>query len=159
MFIIKLCQPKEEITEETSLTRDTQTLSAASTALSAAPRTRPSRDSRCATLSMDLQRETLKTTMLLTRRTSLSPRSTSSHNTVLPAVSTLVSFVLDQSRSVATPKVNVSRDTPPSSETSEEPRIGRRIRSSPAPPPLTLESPTPDSGRSLDPLLCLSARC
>ena len=116
MFIIKLCQPKEEITEETSLTRDTQTLSAASTALSAAPRTRPSRDSRCATLSMDLQRETLKTTMLLTRRTSLSPRSTSSNNTALPAVSTLVSFVLDQSRSVATPRVNVSRDTPPSSD-------------------------------------------
>ena len=116
LIIIKLCQPKEEITEETSLTEVTQMSSAALIAPRCVPRIKPSRDSRCATWLTAQARETLKTTLHSIKSTSTCPRSTSSSNIALLAAFTLVLFVFVPLKSVADRRVSVSSVTPPNSE-------------------------------------------
>lgn len=123
VVIIKLCQPKEEITAEISLTKATPTQSAASTAPRCAPKTRPSRGSRCATWSTAHPREISRITMLSTKSTSTCPRSTSSSSTASPVPSTHVLSVSDQSRSAAAVKANASSDTPPNSASMCVPRL------------------------------------
>jgi hypothetical protein len=116
LIIIKLCLPKEEITEETSLTEATQMSFAALTALKCALKIRPSRDSRCVTWLTDQAREISKTTLLLIQSTSTCPKSTSNSNIASLVVFTLVLFVFVPQRSAVAKRVKDSSVTLPNSD-------------------------------------------